>query len=73
MNTTPDGSICTRRKREPSHADLERLAYEFWQERGCPDGSPEFDWWKAQETFQARAAAGEDTLAASSQLEQSQN
>jgi Protein of unknown function (DUF2934) len=25
------------------------LAYQFWMERGCPVGSPEVDWEKAQE------------------------
>jgi Protein of unknown function (DUF2934) len=24
-------------------------AYELWQERGCPDGSPEVDWFAAEE------------------------
>ena len=25
------------------------LAYEYWQRRGCPIGSPELDWFKAEE------------------------
>jgi hypothetical protein len=25
------------------------LAYEFWRERGCPEGSPEQDWFLAEE------------------------
>jgi Protein of unknown function (DUF2934) len=45
------------RQGEPSDDDLIRLAYEYWQERGCPDGSPELDWLKAEETFRARNAA----------------
>lgn len=24
-------------------------AYELWQERGCPEGSPEVDWFQAEE------------------------
>ena len=24
------------------------LAYEFWQERGCPQGTPEQDWFRAE-------------------------
>ena len=25
------------------------LAYEFWRARGCPEGSPEQDWYMAEE------------------------
>ena len=25
------------------------LAYEYWQQRGCPTGSPELDWFRAEE------------------------
>jgi Protein of unknown function (DUF2934) len=24
-------------------------AYQLWQERGCPEGSPEVDWYQAEE------------------------
>jgi hypothetical protein len=24
------------------------LAYRYWQERGCPDGCPEHDWFRAE-------------------------
>jgi hypothetical protein len=24
------------------------LAYRLWEERGCPEGSPEEDWYKAE-------------------------
>lgn len=27
---------------------IARLAYQYWQERGCPDGSPEEDWLRAE-------------------------
>jgi len=27
----------------------EILAYEFWHARGCPEGSPEEDWFLAEE------------------------
>lgn len=29
-------------------AEIERLAYRFWEERGRPFGSPEEDWFKAE-------------------------
>jgi Protein of unknown function (DUF2934) len=28
--------------------DLAKLAYGLWQERGCPYGSPEMDWFEAE-------------------------
>ena len=28
---------------------IEVLAYHLWQARGCPDGSPEVDWFQAEQ------------------------
>lgn len=36
--------------------ELEELAYLLWQQRGCPEGSPEEDWFAAQRMLQARKA-----------------
>jgi hypothetical protein len=30
-------------------ADIAVLAYRLWQDRGCPQGSPEADWFRAEE------------------------
>jgi hypothetical protein len=27
---------------------IAKLAYQYWQERGCPGGSPEEDWLRAE-------------------------
>ena len=35
--------------RTPTHDELRQAAYRFWQERGCPHGSPEVDWQRAEE------------------------
>jgi hypothetical protein len=35
------GSVVEREK-------IARLAYQYWQERGRPDGSPEEDWLRAE-------------------------
>ncbi len=32
-----------------------RRAYELWLERGCPEGSPEDDWYRAEQEFGAAA------------------
>ena len=36
--------------------DIATLAYRLWQERGCPIGSPEEDWFRAEELLTAPAA-----------------
>jgi hypothetical protein len=33
---------------EPDHDQIETLAYQLWLERGCPDGSPQDDWFRAE-------------------------
>jgi hypothetical protein len=37
------------------HADIEALAYELWQARGCPHGSSAEDWFNAAEQLRSRA------------------
>ena len=34
--------------------DIAALAYELWQARGCPDASPEEDWYRAVEQLRPR-------------------
>ena|SRR5271166_3770831 len=34
------------------HQRIARLAYSYWQERGCPDGSSEQDWFRAEQVLQ---------------------
>ncbi|MGI8960240.1 MAG: DUF2934 domain-containing protein [Bryobacteraceae bacterium] len=34
---------------ESMHEDIAKLAYALWQQRGCPSGSAEFDWFAAEE------------------------
>ena len=31
------------------HEQIERLAYQLWEERGRPAGSPDDDWFRANE------------------------
>jgi hypothetical protein len=37
------------------HDDIAALAHELWQGRGCPNGSPQEDWFHAVEDLRARA------------------
>lgn len=42
--------------RAPEHEKVCQLAYRYWQERGCPDGSPEDDWYRAERDLRGGAA-----------------
>ncbi len=33
------------------HQQIEKLAYQLWEERGRPLGSPDDDWFRAEQEF----------------------
>ena len=35
--------------------EIAKLAYQFWQARGCPEGSPDDDWLEAERQLQDRS------------------
>lgn len=37
--------------------EIAALAHSLWQSRGCPEGSPEQDWFQASHELRARAEA----------------
>jgi hypothetical protein len=37
---------------ELDQEEIARLAYQFWLERGCPIGSAEQDWFRAEDELQ---------------------
>ena len=37
---------------------IARLAYFYWEERGCPNDSPDEDWLQAEAELRNRLAAG---------------
>lgn len=39
-----------------NHEQIAVLAYRLWQERGCPDGSAELDWERAEVLLREGAA-----------------
>ena len=41
----------------PDEITIAGRAYELWQERGCPIGSPETDWLRAEEELKKQTAA----------------
>jgi len=42
------------------HDEIAVLAHELWRERGCPDGSPEEDWFHAAEKLRLRSYTREE-------------
>ena len=44
----------------PTHEDIERRAFQLWQDRGCPLGSPEVDWKHADQEFSENQASDGD-------------
>ncbi|MGA3095800.1 MAG: DUF2934 domain-containing protein [Bryobacteraceae bacterium] len=38
----------------PKEQDVAAFAHRLWQERGCPEGSPEEDWFRAVEALRRR-------------------
>lgn len=50
---------------EPDHhGEIAALAYEFWMARGCPIGSPEEDWFRAEEQIKNRKTNAEERTGA---------
>jgi len=39
------------------HNQIALLAYSYWEARGCPDGSPEEDWFRADGELRKKAVA----------------
>lgn len=61
----PDSSEVTELASNPDEREeITRLALQFWIERGCPIGTPEQDWFRAEAELASRdskrrqAAAG---------------
>ena len=46
LEPMPDGS--------PSHDEIAALAYSYWEARGCQDGSPEGDWFRAERKLRSQ-------------------
>jgi hypothetical protein len=44
---------------DPRHEQLCKIAYRLWEERGCPEGSPEIDWRHAEEEFAEEESPGQ--------------
>jgi hypothetical protein len=49
-------STKTMNEQDTHQQRIERLAYQLWQERGSPLGSPEDDWFRAENEFRREAS-----------------
>lgn len=49
--------------------EIAKLAYEFWKARGCPIGSPEIDWFRAEQEVWNRVSQDEQRIATASHSE----
>jgi hypothetical protein len=52
------GKNTVTRGPEPNH--IAGVAYTLWESRGCPIGSPEEDWFKAEQKLASTAGSGSD-------------
>lgn len=68
--TTPQGQVAsdqipTLRLEGPTREEIAARAYSCWHQRGCPEGSPEEDWRRAEEELRAERQAGKKARVAS--------
>jgi hypothetical protein len=45
------------------HDRIEERAHELWEARGCPDGSPEVDWFQAEQEMSVPRDTGANIAA----------
>lgn len=59
----PADSVHTAESVAPAHEEIAQLAYRYWEARGRPLGSPEEDWFRAeQEVLMERLVWGRPLL-----------
>ena len=46
---TAPAELTEMEKADATSEDISRLAYSLWEQRGCPEGSPEDDWIRAEQ------------------------
>ena len=51
----------TTRQTETTHEEIAIRAYGLWEQRGSPFGSPEEDWFRAEEQIRSESAPSAET------------
>ena len=57
MQQTESPTYVPSTEPQPLHEQIASLAYALWQQRGCPEGSSEEDWFRAEQEVLARSEA----------------
>jgi hypothetical protein len=52
----------TQQTQNSPHEEIALRAYQLWEARGCPIGSPEEDWLRAEEEIRGERAVGDDVV-----------
>jgi Protein of unknown function (DUF2934) len=55
-NNPTSAATETRSPEAQMREQITALAYDLWQHRGCPEGTPETDWFRAKQELLAQAA-----------------
>jgi hypothetical protein len=50
--------VVLERPAGPTHAEIARIAYSYWEARGRQGGSPEEDWYRAEREWAERNGRG---------------
>ena len=57
VNGSPEAAHRANAAKPNNGEETALVAYELWQARGCPDGSPDEDWFSAEQELGARRAS----------------
>jgi Protein of unknown function (DUF2934) len=63
--TIVSDDAATQQSQNSSHEEIAVRAYRLWEERGCPIGSPEEDWFRAEEEIRGQPSQSQAARAAS--------
>jgi len=56
--------LVTQQTQNSLHEEIALRAHRLWVERGCPIGSPEEDWFRAEEEIRGEQAARDELVRA---------
>jgi hypothetical protein len=55
MKMTAQEDLRETTQQDSTREQIAALAYALWQERSCPDGSPDEDWFNAEQELRTRS------------------